>query len=252
MNALLELTAHDPLIAREGRPFGVGQGNRMRGLPWPLPSVVAGSFRTASVKSIEGLDFTGEIPQRLLTEVAVAGLFPTHNGQLYLPAPLDGVWHNETKRIFRAAPQGLSPDDGTDLPDGLQPIMLTAQQAADDFKAAIPPAWWLLEKYTDWLTGQHVEYPPNWLSMGFLNSALRALRDHVALDAHRGAAAESLIFTSDNLHVTHLPRHSQSANHRRMSFGELFVEVTLSVQITLAANSRLALPSHWAIWHPLV
>jgi len=251
MNALLELTPHDPLIARDGRPFGVGQGNRMRGLPWPLPSVVAGSFRTALVKSLEGLDFTADIPQRLLTEVAVAGVFPTHNGRFYLPAPLDGVWHKETKILFRATPQDIASDDGTDLPDNLQPVMLTAQQAADDFKAATPPTWWPLEKYTEWLTNPTVEYPPDWFNSNFLGSAIRTPRDHVALDAHRDAAAESLIFTSDNLHLNHLPRLSQSPEDRSVPFRERFAEVTLSAQITVATDSRLALPSHWAIWHPL-
>ncbi len=51
MNIYLQLTPHDPLIARDSRPFGVGQGNRMRGLLWPLPSVVAGSCRSALVKA---------------------------------------------------------------------------------------------------------------------------------------------------------------------------------------------------------
>jgi hypothetical protein len=31
----------------------------MRGMAWPLPSVVAGSFRTALVKGMAGLDFSG-------------------------------------------------------------------------------------------------------------------------------------------------------------------------------------------------
>ena len=59
MSVILQLTPHDPLVARDGRPFGAGQGNRMRGLPWPLPSVVAGSFRTALVKAGSG-DFSGD------------------------------------------------------------------------------------------------------------------------------------------------------------------------------------------------
>ena len=35
----------DPLVARDGRPFGAGQGNRMRSSGWLYPSVVAGSYR---------------------------------------------------------------------------------------------------------------------------------------------------------------------------------------------------------------
>jgi hypothetical protein len=54
----------------------------MRGLPWPLPSVVAGSFRTALVKAGSG-DFSGDIPQRLM-KIAVAGVFPVHGGDTIL------------------------------------------------------------------------------------------------------------------------------------------------------------------------
>ncbi|MCS6864570.1 MAG: type III-B CRISPR module-associated Cmr3 family protein [Gemmataceae bacterium] len=251
MSIVLELTAHDPLIARDGRPFGVGQGQRMRGLPWPLPSVVAGSFRTALVQATAGLDFTADRPQRLLTEVAVAGVFPVHNGQLYLPAPLDAVWHPDTQKLFRATPQAISPDDGTDLPDGLQPVMLTAQQAADDFKAATPPAWWPWEKYVQWLTNVAVEYPSSWFTADFLGPACRTRRDQVALDANRGAAAESLIFTTDNLHVGYLPRHRVSTDHRPRAFHERFAEVTLAARITLANASQFSLSVPWAIWHPL-
>jgi CRISPR-associated protein Cmr3 len=42
----IEVQVRDPLIARDGRPFGTGQGSRMRSLDWLLPSVLAGSFRS--------------------------------------------------------------------------------------------------------------------------------------------------------------------------------------------------------------
>jgi hypothetical protein len=72
--ATLQLTAHDPIIARDGRPFGMGQGNRMRGLSWPLPSVVAGSFRTALVKANPPFDFTRNTPHQL-HRAEIAGVF---------------------------------------------------------------------------------------------------------------------------------------------------------------------------------
>jgi hypothetical protein len=40
----IEIEAHDPIVARDGRPFGVGQ--RMKSLDWPYPSVLARSMRT--------------------------------------------------------------------------------------------------------------------------------------------------------------------------------------------------------------
>jgi CRISPR-associated protein Cmr3 len=250
MSVLLELTPHDPLIARDGRPFGAGQGNRMRGLPWPLPSVVAGSFRTALVKAAGG-EFTGDVPQRLMAEVAVAGVLPAHNGGLYLPAPLDCAWHKETKTIFRSAPQDVDESAGTDLPDGLRPVMLSPEQAEEDFKAETPPAWWPLTKYVEWLTQAADRYEPNWFTNDFLLTPRTAMRDHVALDANRGAAAEGQIFATANLHVSHLSRHGAKHDDAKAKFSDRFAEVTLSARVRIAGDSRFALPSPFAPWHPL-
>jgi CRISPR-associated protein Cmr3 len=250
MSVVLNLTPHDPLIARDGRPFGAGQGNRMRGLPWPLPSVVAGSFRTALVKATGG-NFMNDVPQRLLAEVAVAGVFPVHAGKFYLPAPLDCAWHKETKTIFRSAPQEVGKDCGTDLPDGLQPVMLTAEQAAEDFKAETPPAWWPWEKYAEWLTQSANQYEPNWFTSDFLLSPRTAMRDHVTLDAERGAAAEGQIFATANLHLTHLPKHGVRAEDRKRPFSQRFAEVQLTARVTIADGSSLALPTPFSTWHPL-
>lgn len=120
----LQLTARDPIIARDGRPFGAGQGNRMRGLPWPLPSVVAGSFRTALVKAGSGLDFSGDMPQRLMA-IEVAGVFPTLGQELYLPAPNDCVWDGDTGEIHAAKPFPIE-KGGCDFPiDGLRPVLFS-------------------------------------------------------------------------------------------------------------------------------
>ncbi len=251
MNTLLQLTPHDPLIARDGRPFGAGQGNRMRGLPWPLPSVVAGSFRTALVKSLPGRDFSGTMPQRLLNEVSVAGMLPAHANTLYFPAPLDCGWHKETKKIFRSAPQPVDDSSGTDLPDGLQPVILTPEQAPEDFKAETPPAWWPLEKSVEWLTQSAHTYPPEWFTEAFLGSPRSAMRDHVVLEVHRGAAAESELFATANLHVTHLPRHGVKTDDRKQAFAQRFAEVQLTARVSIADGSDLALPTPFCIWHPL-
>ena len=52
----IEIQARDPLIARDGRPFGAGQGFRMHSLGWLLPSVTAGSVRSLLGKCAGGFD----------------------------------------------------------------------------------------------------------------------------------------------------------------------------------------------------
>lgn len=101
--ATLQLTARDPIVARDGRPFGAGQGNRMRGLSWRLPSVLAGSFRIAPVKTNPSLDVTNNRPLEVL-RVDVAGVFPTAGQELYLAAPNDCMWGEKTGKVHRVQP----------------------------------------------------------------------------------------------------------------------------------------------------
>ena len=250
MSVVLQVTPHDPLVARDGRPFGAGQGTRMRGLPWPLPSVVAGSFRTALLKSSDGLDFSGNIPQRLM-QINVAGVFPVHGGELYLPAPNDAVAEPNAdgkgiKVVHRVAPQPFT--GGCDLPEeNLLPVMLSETQAHDDFKPADSPAWWPISKYAEWLLGKDVCFDST-----FLRSPLQSMRDHVALDADRGAAEEGKIFASSNLNVTHLPRFGAKLDDDNIPFKERFVEVSLSARIAMpVSETELKLDNNFNIWHPL-
>jgi CRISPR-associated protein Cmr3 len=249
--AYLTLTPRDPLIARDGRPFGRGQGNKMRGMPWPLPSVVAGSLRTALVKGTSTLDFSGEMPQRLM-QVAVAGVFPVHGGQLYLPCPLDAVAEpasgGRLKALHRAVPHEAP--GGCDFPENLplRPVMLSPQQALDDFKPAPLPAWWPLDRMELWLTGSATGYGADWLDSRFLNHPLQTLRDHVSLDRDRGAADEGQIFATANLHLTHLPRF-QATGQKDARFADRFADVRLAARMTTedAQLRELGL----ALWHPL-
>ncbi|GIW88025.1 MAG: CRISPR-associated protein Cmr3 [Isosphaeraceae bacterium] len=243
----LELTAHDPIIARDGRPFGLGQGNRMRGLSWPLPSVVAGSLRSALVKASPNLDFTRATPVELL-RVEVAGIFPCSGGQLYLPAPNDCVWEENSGTVFRVGPVPLQEGEGADFPvPDLSPVQLTTDQARDDFKVKAVPAWWPLNKYEQWLTMADAELPATWFDAMFLDAAKRDIRDHICLNAETGTAAEGLIFATEGLTLTHLPRFgsrdSQPSSKR-------FAEITLSVRVT-SAEKVSAYVDQLNIWSPL-
>lgn len=246
MSIILQLTPHDPLVARDGRPFGAGQGNRMRGLPWPLPSVVAGSFRTALVKA-NGLDFSGDTPRRLL-QIAVAGVFPVHDGELYFPAPGDAVAEpvdagKGIKTVHRVTPQPA--DGGCDFPgeQPLLPVMLTEAQAAADFKPAAMPGWWPQGQLAAWLTGQPVSFDRT-----FLGSPHQELRDHVCLDAERGAAAEGLLFATAGLNLAYMPRFGADPAG---PFRERFAEVTLSARVAIPASEPALGGDRLDTWHPL-
>ena len=90
---MLEITPRDPLVARDGRPFGFGQGNRMRSGDWLLPSVVAGSLRTLLGKQLGG-NFD-ETMVTALKATAVSGPFPMIDNKLFFPRPADAVLKDE-------------------------------------------------------------------------------------------------------------------------------------------------------------
>jgi CRISPR-associated protein Cmr3 len=245
MTHVFELTPHDPLIARDGRPFGAAQGQRMKGLPWLLPSVVAGSFRTALVKSGTG-DFSSGVPDKLLP-IPIAGLFPVHEGKIYFPVPNDAVGEPEVgtknlKRIHRVSPvEGTGCDFPVDVP--LRPVMLPYD--VDDFKSADLPTWWPLDKYVEWLLSKDSSFQADWLDSTFLTKAHQESRDHVALNADTGAAAESLLFATTGLNLTHMARYGIASTE---SFAKRFAKITL----TINATPTDAFPVlDFNTWHPL-
>src|SRR5215468_9042584 len=87
MMHILEVSPRDPLVARDGRPFGATQGHRMKSLEWLYPSVTAGMVRTL-LGTKNGGGF-GPEEVGLLKQIQVAGPLPMARSQLFFPAPLD-------------------------------------------------------------------------------------------------------------------------------------------------------------------
>jgi CRISPR-associated protein Cmr3 len=238
----LELSALDPVVARDGRPFGAGQGNRMRGLPWPFPSVVAGSFRTALVKATGG-DFSGNVPAQLM-ELAVHGLFPVSkdSGELHLPAPNDCVWDENAGEVHRAIPMSIGSGEGCDAPDGLQPVLHAAEVG---FKPKQIPLWWPLSKYIAWLTQPQVTYNSDFFNKSFLQTPRPEDRTQVEMGAETGAVEEGNLFTTTGLRLGHLPRFTASPGEQR--FAEKFAEITLTTRVETGERSASGL----SVLHPL-
>jgi CRISPR-associated protein Cmr3 len=234
MTMMLEITCRDSIVARDGRPFGAGQGNRMRSFDWPLPSVLAGSLRTTLGKAAKR-DFSPEAAEDLL-QVEVAGPLPRTREQLYLPAPEDCVLHPDG-RVLRAVPQREA-DGGCDWPNGapLRPVGLTQAQASEDFKPAEAPAWWPPDRYAAWLAGEDIAFDEH-----FLCSAEKDERTHVKIDPAVGASEESQLFTTAALALSHLPRYRMETKRedstkpkkacRKETGLSRFVEIMLSARI---------------------
>lgn len=150
----LRITPHDPLVARDGRPFNAEGGNRVYTLPWPYPSVVAGTVRTLLGKALappgpRPFEDRGILDR--LKAVAVHGPLLLDQRQLYAPAPRDlVVFDQDGKRRLaplRPKPLRSGAGDGCDMPhDQLWPIHVEI-----DEKPSPSPAFWSLERLAAWL-----------------------------------------------------------------------------------------------------
>jgi CRISPR-associated protein Cmr3 len=195
MSHYLRLTPHDPVIARDGRPFNAGQ--RMKSLTWVYPSVLAGSLRSLLGK-LDGRPFAAMRGD--LKQIGAAGPFPVLNKELYLPSPADLLVReqNPKREAFALRPEPA--DCCTDLPPGLQPVMLPA--SVDDFKPAKVAAFWSRSRMSEWLLG-HVPpvAPPEKTdeARGYLSAPEVDTRMHVKVQQERGAADEGMLFRTAGL-----------------------------------------------------
>lgn len=231
----LSITAHDPIIARDGRPFGIGQGIRMRSLDWPYPSVLAGSLRTMLGKMNGG--FSGEGVNNLLKDlldIRIAGPLPLRDTQLYLPIPKDVLAKKNGKKTeaIPLRPAKLRDGEVCDFPNSrLLPAMIPEKnddRDDDNFKPENLPAFWSMKKMTEWLINpmgsnfilcrdskekgddqdngcngkEKTEFWDN--DPDFLDSPERDERIHTGIDAKTGAAAveEGLLFMSAGLDMS--------------------------------------------------
>ncbi|VTS00801.1 type III-B CRISPR module-associated Cmr3 family protein [Tuwongella immobilis] len=219
MNELyLRLTAQDPLVARDGRPFGAGSGTRMKSLAWLSPSVVAGSFRTAWAKhnEIENQTFNDALVKKLKA-FEIAGVFPMVADELYLPCPNDVVLvpnkdECQPATAVAAKPYSNWPSDGAgcDLPHGIKPVILSPGDAPDDFKPESLPKWWPMWAMTQWLLENEVSFLNNSENRyPFLDSPHLEERDHVEIEPGSGAAKDGRLFTTAALNLTQMKRYKQ-------------------------------------------
>lgn len=215
MAAYLTVTACNPIIARDGRPFGSGQ--RMGSLDWLYPSVLAGSVRTILGNLIQA-DFSKQETIDALKEVTISGPLPLWNDRIFLPAPKDIVVKEERKDgiikrfVYAIRPTKIQNGEGCDLPfprDVLCPAMFPIQ---DEFKPAAIPAFWSVDKIAEWLVSPNgecflvppgPEKPETIKTVGeFLPNPQKDTRTHVKIDPKLGSAQDEMLFRTVGLDLS--------------------------------------------------
>ncbi|MHA1734046.1 MAG: type III-B CRISPR module-associated protein Cmr3 [Promethearchaeota archaeon] len=210
--SIVKIVTRDPLIARDGRPFGIGQGYRMRSLAWFTPSVVAGSFRTL-VGKLAGGNFDADLVKKL-KNLELAGPLPLVNDELFLPCPADvavrkKLGSNANLEVFQLKPSPLEEGEFCDLPyNSIDPVMLP-EEVKGEFKPHAPPAFWSLGKMADWLIrgAEGFEIPSedggNRRIREFIWEIPKETRYHVKIDLERGVVDDQHLFSTTGLAITH-------------------------------------------------
>lgn len=203
----LDIAPHAPIIARDGRPFGLGQ--RMRSLRWPYPSVLSGSFRTMFGKRIGG-QVAGD-PLRLMQGLEIAGPLPVGDRGLYLPAPRD-LLADPDGRVHILSPQPLGDGEHANFPGeaaSLRPAMLDPD--VEDFKPAPLPPFWPVNLMTQWLRNpaaasrflpeklEQFRRPGNRLGAPFWKGPDIEERIHVQIDPETFASADRKLYVTSGL-----------------------------------------------------
>jgi len=206
----LSISPHDPIIARDGRPFNAG--NRMKCLDWPYPSVLAGSLRTMLGKNKNG-EFDKDTISALKS-IIISGPLPLCQDKIYFPAPKDLLVREENKirecRAYAIRPisRSLNKEEGLgcNLPSSdLRPSMLP-DSVDEEFKPANIPAFWSIETITSWLLnarGECFASPPDPEELkntsNFLNLPQKESRIHVMIDPVRGSSKDTMLFKTIGL-----------------------------------------------------
>jgi len=197
LTTFLTIEPRDPIIARDGRPFGINSGRRMKPLEWPYPSVVAGSLRTAIGKATGG-HFDDELISSLKS-LQLAGPFPrdVDAETLFLPAAGDLV-RMQGGSCHPLRPVRVGKFGGTDLPGDLAPVCPPANVTGN--KPERVPAWWSVANMAAWLASPGAP-PADFLrpACGFRDAPEIDERTHLEIDPQTYGAMDGRLFSSAGL-----------------------------------------------------
>lgn len=200
----------DPLIVRDGRPFGPDPGARATTLPFPFPSTVAGGLRGVAGRTA-AQSFNTALKDAVLRHVEVCGpLLVELNGDnrvahWYAPAPADAAIHElevpdeERGALLRVLPLALPVGACTNLPDSLLPI---GQPGAPDPHKPHPraPQFWRWDAFAQWLLNAMPD------SAALIKEGIHALetntRMHVSIVPETQTAREGFLYQTRGLEFT--------------------------------------------------
>lgn len=214
----------DPLIVRDGRPFGSDPNARAMTLPFPYPSTIVGALRTKAGLGADGLFDTARIAD--VKEYSLRGplLVQLHeDGSIadwLLPAPSDALLLDpEDKNAQYIDRYQLVPCERfspyTAMPDALLPIAPLTTHREKVSKRA--PCFWRGEQVLGWLRDPQ-DGPVSGLGVSGLSINMRV---HVSIQPDAQTASEGALFQTHGLEFTHMPE-GESKSPQRLALAAQF------------------------------
>lgn len=197
----------DPLIVRDGRPFGPDPGARAVTLPFPFPSTIAGGLRSLAGRG-ETQSFNTALKDDVLKRVKLRGpllveIDEQQKAKWFAPVPADASIHQtqpydeQAGTLVRFIPATLPAGAIVDRNDSL-----LTQDGTDDKNKAHPltPQFWMWDDFERWLVGAKPD-----VSI-LMNNGIRSLetntRMHVKIKSTTQTAEEGFLFQTRGLEFT--------------------------------------------------
>ncbi len=201
---------HDPLIVRDGKPFGPDPGARASSLAFPFPSSTTGGVRTRAGLKAGVFDASANTIKQVKT-IKVKGpllvqLQPDINaGQIeewLVPAPLDALLLDDEEKKQTICKQ-LVPLQTENTYTNLKGLSLLGLQQHDPKKPSKnAPKYWYWKEFERWLLNPSEAHgKPIPLKLG-LNGPQREYRTHVRMNAEGLVAEEGALFQTSGLEFT--------------------------------------------------
>lgn len=204
---------HDPLIVRDGRPFGLNPGTQATSLPFPFPSTTTGGVRTQAGLDANGIFDTGNIDT--VKKIKVRGpllvqVQSERDGnelEWLVPAPGDALSFSDEhgEEVKQLIPLTLPKGTQTNV-DTKEQLMLVGLPQSDSRKPAKhAPLYWKWQIFERWLIDpSRITKEQIALSSLGHNGPQRERRIHVSIDSDSFTAKEGMLFGTSGLEFAHV------------------------------------------------
>lgn len=261
---------HDPLIVRDGRPFGPNPGARAKSLAFPFPSTTTGGIRTrAGLNKVSGIfERTTDEDIKLLKDMSVYGPLLVQltldeqkdvSVKWLIPAPLDALLlppeeTNTSKAktalvqqlIPLALPHGAMTDMSQDTMtegDKREGLMLVGMPEIDQRKPITnAPQYWHWETFQKWLLNpsQYKGVTTQLSELG-LNGPQREQRMHVSIDNKKAVSYDGMLFETSGLEFTALDEQEadkKDANEQETDKRDKRLQNAQRLALAVAVNNN--------------